>query len=677
MKRDVIDNTEVWCVTEAPNWVQPVEGRFSVVSGSETSLTGREGRRPYSATLRCQLRYTALVAGAGVRELTAALRPLTTQPVLMPFWPVAIPWPERAQSPIRGGLAAVWSADGSRFSFYVSGLEPAWPGADALWAPALWGDLGAAQSLHRWHDELLEWTVDFTEGGPPAYALLPPPTTPTPGPQPPGYSVPPEWFPFVPNWDRVTDQFMLRIRRETVGFRRQRTPTFYPQVVAQANEAGFLLTSSVDIGRWLRFLRDHAAGTAFWMPAWSAALRLTADVAPSDRSLAVADTTGLAAGDFVGLMGAGNSVGRQIVSVDSLNRITVNVSFGTRFPAATTSATPLLLVRMDRADATVEWSHTALATVRISVRELPTEYDLFDDGGLNPAMGSLPARAVLFTVTSSIGELPIASHWTNYESDLTWAGQVYTSADFAHGELVQSLDLERTGVDLTSRLFSGNPLVPLVNLTAEGPVKLIIQWATVTDRSVTDAVTVFTGEAIQATLRGLEITARFAPGGMRLDGQVPRQLRGPTCSATLFHDGCGLLPADWRWQAAVAGPVVSDWPFQLTVVGLAGPQARARAGADWFVGGWIEWGTGSALQRRPVVASAVPVGDSCVLTLGAWFEGLPAPGDPIALYPGCDQQRVTCQIKFYNYLNFRGHPFIPAGNPTLVKRSDSGSGGKK
>jgi hypothetical protein len=56
---------------------------------------------------------------------------------------------------------------------------------------------------------------------------------------------------------------------------------------------------------------------------------------------------------------------------------------------------------------------------------------------------------------------------------------------------------------------------------------------------------------------------------------------------------------------------------------------------------------------------------------------LPAAGASVALYPGCDGVFSTCSAKFVNQLNFGGHPFLPATNPSLVKMSSNVGGGKK
>jgi hypothetical protein len=136
------------------------------------------------------------------------------------------------------------------------------------------------------------------------------------------------------------------------------------------------------------------------------------------------------------------------------------------------------------------------------------------------------------------------------------------------------------------------------------------------------------------------------------------------------------------------------FPYVQPLVGLAADGASAAsalaAGAlfeNWFAGGWIEWVPGGGfLQRRALLASTSPAAGALQLTLDRWWTGSPAPGDALVLYPGCDGQRATCLAfdpatnpagKFNNYANFRGAPFTPAGNPSLVRRSGGNAGAKK
>jgi uncharacterized phage protein (TIGR02218 family) len=63
------------------------------------------------------------------------------------------------------------------------------------------------------------------------------------------------------------------------------------------------------------------------------------------------------------------------------------------------------------------------------------------------------------------------------------------------------------------------------------------------------------------------------------------------------------------------------------------------------------------------------------------WEALGAPlaaGDMVRIEAGCDKRAETCQLKFDNFLNFRGFPHIPGEDwlmayPTSGQVHDGGS----
>ena len=667
----------VLLLNDAPDWSNPVKATLGQPVDVVSGLTNHESRRSFYGSVAVGLRYSVLLQGAAARLLYGGLRAATTPQVIVPFWPAQTTYGQRGSSPITGGLMVAWKADWSQYAIYTSGGEPGWAVSGDQWAPALMGYLAPSNNLTWLSDNLLQWDSDFQESSPPNLRLAFPSISYASGPQPAGYTSAPLILPFRPNWDRLTDTLSVRISRENVGFRRQQNQTFYPQSVVRMNDAGYLLTSQSAIGQFIRFFSDQSVGASFWAPAWTSQLQLAAAVASGDTTLTVVDTGAVAVGDYIALVSASAIVGRKITGISGTT-ITLNSAVGTAFALLDTVVCPLLLARISEGAFSVEWTAPNVATGRIKVTELPAEYAVPSGETLGTTLGSLPSRAILIELTQYAAGTGYTTYWTSYEADLSYGGNTYTSADFAQGELRESLNLERTSMELTSQLFSGNPLTAQATLAADGPMGVVVRWATLVSGSVsgTPAV-VFTGEVTKVSIRGSKITATCTPGGNRYDGQYPRLLRGPGCSATLFYDGCGLNAVDWKWTGTVASPVSSAYPFELKVASLTQPGSVAASGASWFAGGWVEWGAGSARQRRAILDSTAPSGGSTTLTLARYFGLLPTVGDAVALYPGCDQQMATCKGKFNNFVNFRGHPFTPPGNPTLAVRSGAGSGGKK
>lgn len=65
------------------------------------------------------------------------------------------------------------------------------------------------------------------------------------------------------------------------------------------------------------------------------------------------------------------------------------------------------------------------------------------------------------------------------------------------------------------------------------------------------------------------------------------------------------------------------------------------------------------------------------VTLSRDPSPFPSVNAAVALYPGCDGAFATCSGKFSNQLNFGGHPFMPASNPSMFRMSRNIGGGKK
>lgn len=684
-------------VTEAPDWQSPVESTVSLDRSVETGLSNRESRRPYSASLRTVLKYQTTQDSAGARGLVGGLRGNTSQQVAIPFWPGMSLWSARGAMPFTGGYFVAFAADYSEFTVYAAGDEPDWPQDNDFVAPCLFGFLSAASLLEWQSDSVARWSIEFTESSEIAYAMTVASESWSAGPNPGSYATAPDIQPFEPDWDVVKDTLNLNITRRRTGFRRAQATTFYTQAIARLNECRFTLGDPSSIASFIRFWMDHAAAAAVWSPAWMAATTLSADVGSTDTTLLVGDTAALFVGDWLILQpSVGAAAYAQIAAIGS-GSITITAAIGA-MAAAGAMVMPLLLARVDQPSLTVSFRSPAVAQCRLAYREVPPEYSPGSPESLNATIGALPARAILFEFTAS----GVTSCWTNYEQSVTYAGQSYTTASFAHGDLRESLNLERTQITLTSEVFANHPWLPLINLTSESPVTVVIRWATVAGASASGAATLFTGQITDVEIKGQLLTATAMPGGSRFDQDLPRLSQSAQCWATLFDAGCGLNAADWKVTAIAATPISSAWPYQLNIASITGAGGDADASliagavfANWFAPGWVEWtpSSGGPTQRRAILGSTAPAAGALTLTLDRWFTGSPNAGDAITLYPGCDQLWTTCGAynaavtdslgrfgptgKFANQVNFVGAPFRPPANPSVAVRSATNSGGKK
>jgi hypothetical protein len=198
---------------------------------------------------------------------------------------------------------------------------------------------------------------------------------------------------------------------------------------------------------------------------------------------------------------------------------------------------------------------------------------------------------------------------------------------------------------------------------------------------------VFVGEISRATVRGRIITARCRTGGAVFDRQVPRFRMQTGCNHVLFDTGCGLVRTAWRFTATIADAGDPGFPFEFELEDLQRVSGPTPAYFEhWFAGGWAEFGSGATWCRRPILRSSTVTGGALTITLARDPLAFPEVGEEVSLFPGCDGRWETCgahhgdtnpQGKFNNRLNFGGHPYMPIGNPSLVKVSASVGGGKK
>ena len=75
-------------------------------------------------------------------------------------------------------------------------------------------------------------------------------------------------------------------------------------------------------------------------------------------------------------------------------------------------------------------------------------------------------------------------------------------------------------------------------------------------------------------------------------------------------------------------------------------------------------------------STAVTAG-KITLTLTSPLTNAPSVGDAVAMYPGYDGQAQTAINTFNNYNKFGGFPFIPTGNPFVLKIVQPSGTGKK
>ena len=677
----------VFLLDDAPDWQQPLKTTWQLLLATTIGLSQREARRPHSDTLRCSMQYQTTRTGATARQLVGALRDYTTQPVLCPLWPAVARWDEPL--PVDGRIFVVWRADWSQWEIFEDHAEPSWPIGEDLVAPLMWGRL-VNRDLAWPSNDTLAMDVQFEETGPADYALTPAEAAFPSYPLPPeaGYTAPP-LYPFLTSFAGIEDSLRVQLLREQIGFTRDQAETYYSQAVARGIKVPFLLRTQSLAFAFLRFFADTGGAAAFWSPGWMGAAALTADVAATDDTLNVSDTASVRAGDYIALLSAGASTQAQVASLTPTT-LTLPAPVGHAYSRADTIITPLLLVRLDKPQLDIQFLEPDVARVDLQLREVPPEYSPAADESIGSTLGALPTRCWLYEFSRVLDGAAYYNRYTSYESDLSHAGNTYTSAKIDHGEIKGSLSLENDEVTLKADSFSGNPLLLLPQLKLETPLRLVIRAGEVSGTAALNTTVLFTGEVVGVKVKGSRLQAKCTALGSVFDRKFPRFFIQPYCNHTLFDPGCTLLPADWKFTATIYDPGSAGYPFTLILRDLARVVGSLPASifANWFAGGWIETGAGLTWQRRPILTSTLYTGSPPEMTirLDRDLDPFPIAGQAAALYPGCDLTPETCKAydagtnprgKFDNYANFGGHPFVPAANPSLVKLAQQTDGAKK
>ena len=134
-----------------------------------------------------------------------------------------------------------------------------------------------------------------------------------------------------------------------------------------------------------------------------------------------------------------------------------------------------------------------------------------------------------------------------------------------------------------------------------------------------------------------------------LDLQMPRNIYSPACQHVLYDSGCTMIKSAYAANGTVgAGSMAA-------LINWTGATAN-------FVQGTILFTSGANSGVTANVKSAVP-GTS--LTLSYPLPETPSAGDAFTAYWGCDHTQATCVNRFDNFVNFRGHPYVPLPSFTL------------
>lgn len=222
---------------------------------------------------------------------------------------------------------------------------------------------------------------------------------------------------------------------------------------------------------------------------------------------------------------------------------------------------------------------------------------------------------------------------------------IYSALAISDSGVIQSGDA--AGADLTVTLPASAQIAQVFNVTPPSDET----WLVVRRKQHADAEAPITWIGTvnsygQTQLKAARFVCRtmlatFNRNGARLSygRQCPHALYDSLCRATKSSHGVVFI----------IETMGGNWLGSTALNGYA---------ANWFAGGFIEFGIiGGATERRAVAYS-----DPGFIELLGGTDGMTV-GSFIAAFPGCNRTTSDCNGKFNNLANFGGFPHLPGKSP--------------
>jgi hypothetical protein len=669
----VFNGNPVFLLDDKPNWSQAFKVAATLPAAYERGLTGRETRRPMGDTLRLVCAFTCHLSSLpAITNLRNSLQALNAQPVLCPFWAAGfVPF----TMPVVTAAYYVLFNDDDSFN----SIQPAAALPFALEAyPLMVGFLSKIPDPPLPSAGVAEVAYEFSDSD--NYPLAFPAFAAPNGLNAAGGMRP--LFPFLPDWSMLPQSGGTEsdITRKPIGALRTLAAAYYTQRGRRKVQQYFTLANADAFNLLSFFSSMGGEQNNFWLGAALNEANLVANLTATHNSMTVDNGANLGTNAFILL---GDGVNRVPLAVQSVAGNVWNLAApsGTAFKAGLTTIESLVLARFDLLKLSLNFINPNLATTQISFKELPWETNAVAGEVYGTTMGALPVTASFFKFTQTTPGGTTTWYFTSYERTLSDSVNNWLSAPMEYDNIIETADLKRNSVTLSSRNFTGNPLALLFPLSLEFPLMLQIFEGDVTPATSTVANlgAYFYGEVGDADLEAPFIIPDCKTLSHLFDRQIPRRLFQQPDNWCLFEPANGLRPEDWQWN----GQFYSYDPARNTlVVGNVASTNPLPVVAHWFACGYMvvtSAKTGAVQIRRIADSNAlIPIGNLVTIYLAEPFASPPAVYDVVNLFAGYDGQASTAASKFDNYQKgYGGFPFIPVGNPSVLQITQPTGGGKK
>lgn len=217
---------------------------------------------------------------------------------------------------------------------------------------------------------------------------------------------------------------------------------------------------------------------------------------------------------------------------------------------------------------------------------------------------------------------------------------------FGVGVQVDDLAIKITG-DSTSVLFTGGPtwFQALVAGQFDGAeVQLDRAFMATPGAASAFLLTMFYGRVTEVDVDRTVATIKANTHMELLNLQWPWRVYQPGCARTLYDAGCTLNPASFSNSATVT----SGSTVNVIHSNYSQATDTATLGTVTFTSGVLN-GLSFTIQKQT----------SGNLTVFTPLPSVPAVGDTMTVYFGCDHTLATCNSKFSNLQHFAGQPTVP------------------
>lgn len=236
---------------------------------------------------------------------------------------------------------------------------------------------------------------------------------------------------------------------------------------------------------------------------------------------------------------------------------------------------------------------------------------------------------------------------TSYNRNIIFQGVTWLAVQISRSEVQNSTEQAINEIKIDLPL--SHPIADQYIRNVPGRVGSIQIFRAHVDDPTEETILLFDGFISQASFDGaLVATLSCSPSTSVFKRSGPRFNYQSLCNHILYDVRCKILEAAFQFT----GTVIVESGREITVDGLF-----AAEGADWAVSGFVRSPAGSFDDARLVLAQS---GD--VLTLLNNFA-IPAIGQSVDVFAGCDHSLAICESKFANVINYGGFPFVPIKNP--------------